>query len=180
MGCGTSKQAQVLPGAPAPVPCDGTKLSPSVAEGTDSERLHIQSAVINQFLEDQVAASADVDPAQAGWSAAGGEHMDPILEESQPQAALGPEHASGGASLDLADISAVPSSSQDSNSAGTSAVSLSFLVDTMLPIAERMMEERSLHDVTVAEFVEWHINPSTGGKSRCVAVPRPGSWIMQD
>jgi hypothetical protein len=86
--------------------------------------------------------------------------MDPIVEEARVLAQEA--HADvGGVDGEKAAVPAIPSCEIDSAPvrACDSGIALSHLVNEVLPVIELMMEERSLHDMTVAEFVEWHIRP---------------------
>lgn len=191
MGCGSSKKAQVVPNAAPEVDNNDDRTddhTSGVATSRNSAVDAPDKAAIEKFLEDAEETSAD--PTELGpmdsWSAHPSishdcdafTSMEPIIEEGRGLTPNATKAEDQGGLEDIPAFTVLTSTAQESAArASDSSVSLHYLVHHVLPLVETLMEEKSLHDLTVAEFVERHVSLRSAPGCRCALQRNPWGLV---
>jgi hypothetical protein len=119
---------------------------------------------IDKFLQDQLDASQASMPLSTGLSQTSSSELhppplEPIREETITTELHTDPPIPEDPLLEAAALTGVDTSEPQRTRERDGAVSLDYLTTFILPLVEKSMEERSLHDMSVAEFVEWHVKP---------------------
>jgi hypothetical protein len=134
-----------------------------------------QKDTIDKFLDDQLDASNAI-PASAPLSQAGSIDLRaPSMGSTHEEATAAQLHEAlsntGKAIQEQPELAGTVEPQRKRGLDG--ALSLDYLIAVVLPLVDKTMEQSSLHDMSVAEFVEWHVKPQCSAGCRCVC-PQTG------